>query len=60
MGYKGKIKYEPFRPADVMRHKADIGLARKLIGYEPKTEFKAGIRSTVTWYKELQGKKARP
>jgi UDP-glucose 4-epimerase len=60
MGYNGRIKYEPFRPADVMRHKADISLARKLIGFEPKTEFKAGIRSTVAWYRELQGKKARP
>jgi len=59
IGYKGKIKFEPFRPADVMRHKADITLARKLIGFEPRTEFKAGIRSTVAWYRELQGKKAR-
>ena len=59
LGYKGKLKFEPFRPADVMRHKADISLAKELIGYRPKTDFKEGIRNTVTWYETILSKRRK-
>ena len=56
MQYPGEIRFESVRPADVMRHMGDIALARKLIGFEPKTSFSNGIKKTVEWYLEVFGK----
>ena len=50
MGYKGKIVYKEPRPSDVRRHCADISLAKKLIGFEPKISFEDGLKRTVKWY----------
>ena len=47
-----KIKQLPMQPGDVDRTYADISKAKELIGYEPKTTFKEGIRKFVEWYKE--------
>ena len=47
-----KIKQLPMQPGDVDRTYADISKAKKLIGYEPKTAFKEGIKNFVNWYKE--------
>ena len=52
MDYKKDILYRAARPGDVMRHLADISLARELVGYEPKTKFEDGIKETVEWYKK--------
>lgn len=45
-----KVQFMPERLADVRRHCADISLARKLIGYEPKTSIEEAVKSTVEWY----------
>lgn len=49
---KPDIEQLPMQPGDVERTYADISKAKKLIGYEPKTTFKDGIRKFVDWYKE--------
>lgn len=49
--YDKPFIHESSRLADVRRHRADISLAKKLIGYEPKISFEDGIRETVEWYK---------
>ena len=49
---KPKIKKLPMQPGDVNITFADISKAKELIGYEPKTEFKQGIKKFVEWYKE--------
>ena len=51
MGYKGKIIRKPKRPGDVRRHCGDISLAKKLIGYKPKTDFTQGLKKTIDYYK---------
>jgi nucleoside-diphosphate-sugar epimerase len=51
MGYEGEIVRKPARPGDVLRHKGDISLARKLFSYAPRTNFDDGLRKTVDWYK---------
>jgi len=51
MSYKGKIAFEPPRPGDVRRHRADITTARKLLKYQPRTSLEAGLRKTISWYK---------
>ncbi len=50
MGYEGKVVRRPARPGDVLRHKGDISLARKLFGYSPRTSFDEGLKLTVDWY----------
>lgn len=46
-----EIVYEKPRPADVIRHVADISLAKELIGFEPKIPLSEGLSLTVDWYK---------
>ena len=52
MGFKGKIVYEPDRPADVKRHIANIYLAEDLIDFKPTVQLEQGMSKTVEWYKE--------
>ena len=54
LNVKPKIKELPMQPGDVDRTYADIEKAKKLIGYEPKTTFKEGIKKFIEWYKENQ------
>jgi len=55
--YKGEIIYADPRPGDVRRHKGDISLAKKLLGYSPKTDYETGLRKTIMWYKKQLTKK---
>lgn len=41
---------EDFRPGDVRHSLADIGKARRLLGYEPTHDLRAGLRATLPWY----------
>jgi UDP-N-acetylglucosamine/UDP-N-acetyl-alpha-D-glucosaminouronate 4-epimerase len=43
--------YGPVRQGDVRESHADIGLARELLGYEPRVRFEEGLRRTVEWYR---------
>jgi len=52
LNYTGKIVYMDPREGDVRRHKGDISLARKIIGFEPKVPLEEGIRKTINWYRE--------
>lgn len=47
-----KIKQLPMQPGDVDRTYADVSKAKKLIGYEPRTTLKEGIKKFIEWYKE--------
>src|SRR5690348_15771462 len=42
--------YEPSRVGDIRDSQADISLARKVLGYEPKVLFEEGLRRTWEWY----------
>ena len=39
------------RAGDVRDSLADIGLARQVLGYEPRISFEEGLRRTVDWYR---------
>jgi UDP-N-acetylglucosamine 4-epimerase len=51
-GKKIIAKYEDQRPGDITDSLADISKARRLLGYEPTTTFKEGLRLTYAWYKD--------
>ena len=46
--------YAAPRAGDVKDSQADIGKARRLLGYEPLVAFERGIEKTVEWYRGSQ------
>ena len=50
-GYKGLPAYREVREGDIKDSLADITRARHALGYEPKVDFREGLRKTVEWYK---------
>ena len=50
-GYAGKPAYAEPRSGDIRHSLADIALARELLGYQPRVDFREGLRRTVEWYK---------
>lgn len=50
-GFAGSPAYGPERAGDIRDSLADIGLARELLGYEPRVDFREGLRRTVDWYR---------
>jgi UDP-N-acetylglucosamine/UDP-N-acetyl-alpha-D-glucosaminouronate 4-epimerase len=49
-GTTPKPQHTPSREGDVRRTEADVSLARRLIGYEPKVDIEEGLRRTVAWF----------
>jgi UDP-glucose 4-epimerase len=43
-------KYDPPREGDIRHSQADIKLARKRLGYQPRIGFEEGLRRTWEWY----------
>jgi UDP-N-acetylglucosamine/UDP-N-acetyl-alpha-D-glucosaminouronate 4-epimerase len=56
-GKKIGAKYELPRAGDILHSQADISLARKVLGYEPRVLFDEGLRRTWEWYKTAYGGK---
>ncbi|HEY2969076.1 MAG TPA: SDR family oxidoreductase [Casimicrobiaceae bacterium] len=42
--------YEEFRPGDIRHSQADIGKARRLLGYDPTYDVRSGLRVSLPWY----------
>ena len=52
-GNKAGIIFKPRRDWDkAIRRRASIEKARKILGYEPKTDMKTGLRKVYEWFKE--------
>jgi UDP-N-acetylglucosamine 4-epimerase len=45
-----KPVYGPARPGDVMHSLADVGKARRLLGYEPTHSIERGLDESLDWY----------
>lgn len=55
MGKSLEPVFLPPRPGDIQDSRADVSLARQLMGYEPQVSFIDGLARTVRWYlKTLQ------
>jgi len=42
--------HDAFRPGDVRHSEADIGKARRLLGYQPQWTVRAGLAAAINWY----------
>lgn len=49
-GQKIQAKYDPPRAGDIRDSQADISLARRVLGYEPRVHFEEGLTRTWKWY----------
>ena len=49
-GYKPQIRRRLDMPTGPVNRVADNGLAKKLMGWEPKVPFREGLRKTMDWY----------
>ncbi|RMG17609.1 MAG: NAD-dependent epimerase/dehydratase family protein [Planctomycetota bacterium] len=49
LGVEARYRVEPSRPGEITRYVADIGKARRLLGYEPTTFLREGVRKAVRW-----------
>lgn len=45
-----KPVYRDFRPGDVRHSQADIGKARRLLGYQPTHDIRSGLAEALDWY----------
>jgi UDP-glucose 4-epimerase len=55
LGYAGEVVRRPARPADVLRHCADVRKAEELIGPIATTPLIDGLEATVAWFRERCG-----
>ena len=51
IGYSGEVRYRAERPGDVKHSLADLSLAKKHLGYEPRVGLEEGLRQTIEWYR---------
>jgi GDP-L-fucose synthase len=51
-GFKGKIIWDSEKPDGQPRRMLDTSRAFKEFGFKAKTDFSAGLRNTIEWYKE--------
>jgi len=49
----GPVQYLPPRLGDPIHIQADINLAKKLLNWQPKTDFETGVRKTKEWFDKL-------
>jgi nucleoside-diphosphate-sugar epimerase len=49
-GHKAEIRLRPEMPTGPVNRVADNKLAKQLLGWEPKTPFREGLRKTLDWY----------
>ncbi len=51
VGREAAVRHEPRHPADVEATWADISKARRLLAWQPETDFAAGVGELVDWYR---------
>ncbi len=56
-GREIRAAYEPPRTGDIRDSQADISLARRVLGYEPRVLFEEGLKRTWEWYRSAYGAK---
>ena len=49
-GRPSRANYVDPRPGDILDSQADISLARRKLGYDPRVSFEEGLRRTWEWY----------
>ena len=54
-GSESRVIVKPPRPDDPVRRKPNIDLARKVLGWEPKTPLRPGPEKSIQHFREVLG-----
>src|SRR5579862_6780481 len=57
-GSKSKIRYEPLPQDDPKQRRPDISKAKRLLGWEPKIDLRAGLKLSLKYFKTAVAAKA--
>ncbi|MCW8141040.1 MAG: NAD-dependent epimerase/dehydratase family protein [Planctomycetota bacterium] len=57
LGKEPRVRVEPTRPGEISRYVADIGKARRLLGYEPTTHLREGVHKAIAWQREWRSRR---
>jgi UDP-glucuronate 4-epimerase len=52
LGKKAKRNYMPLQKGDVKETLSNTNLLKKITGYNPKTNYKSGVKKFINWYKK--------
>jgi len=52
LGTEAKKNFLPLQPGDVPETYADIEKTRKMLGFNPKTSIRTGIKKFLSWYRD--------
>jgi len=52
LGQQVRPIYQPARPGDIRRSRADITKARAILGYQPQTPLSLGLQHTIAWHQD--------
>jgi nucleoside-diphosphate-sugar epimerase len=52
VGGDSEIRFEPKKPGEVYRSRADISKARRVLGFDPGIDLREGVSRTAGWYRE--------
>jgi len=55
-GFGGEIRWDSSKPDGQPRRRLDVSRAKKLFGFEAKTDFEQGLRKTIEWYRKIRQK----
>jgi len=50
-GFGGRLVFDPTQPDGQPRRSLDVTRAREAFGFTAKTDFRAGLRRTIEWYR---------
>ncbi len=51
-GFEGEIRWDSSKPDGQPRRRLDVTRAKKLFGFEAKTDFEEGLKKTIEWYRK--------
>lgn len=52
-GFKGELRFDESKPDGQPRRKLDVSRAKDYFGFESETDFRQGLKKTITWYKKM-------
>jgi len=50
-GKHARLEHRPRHPADMLANCADVGKARRMLGWSPQVSFQDGLAETIDWYR---------
>jgi UDP-glucuronate decarboxylase len=51
-GTKGKLIFKPLPVDDPKQRQPDIGLAKRILHWQPEVPLELGLAETIAWFKE--------